>query len=1158
MPNKLTRVFDNIGFSFVIENNSFKILQPLSSYKTLNNEHIGYNIPYIARNSKLGLVETGVGEVSIDNYGKIIVKRIQIAISSNNNEPVNFPNDNNEFYLFANQTTFDKTINNIVVIDSNKNIEPVSALYLVDCGKSDLTVFLPEYSDNLMLEFKVIDPTYSLTIRSKDQSVIAILSSSNTYTKLISNDNGWVELTKNNSNQLSSLSLPSDNTFNMMANPQGSDYSLQYKSGTDLQGSRIFWDPINSGVLFGSDSYLSAKNFIPTTGNQSTLFNYDGNGGDFIVYGSGINKNLFFAYDGRVGINIPSGSRPSTILHIVNTVCQEGLRLENRTPCYPANITLYHKPATSLTNNSVVSQINLAGKNAAGNQTNYAKIESRIISTTTNSEKGALDIIVVSGSTGIKTINTNTDNTIIGYDSGKVTINNNGNIAITNGATQLSITQQGEVAVSNAVLSATGINVSNLTAANVNAASLKLPNVAPSSLLTINSAGNIVSSAFGINSAGSITMPSVKNKLLSTTNDGSITGVYTLDDYFLTEQDIVWSKYQPRNASVCLRQITFTNPVSSEEFAVGDQIVVVSSGINFYRTISSLDLSNNNIAGLLVDQNITQNATTDITVVSVTKGGYLTISKNVDSGITSDATSNTISIRPLTDTVFNTKQKDINFIVYGIDDTPALSVRANAGRILTPSGVYHGFATKRNDMFSTIVNSGGVGLSNLYSSANFNYDNTRNIFFGLLSSVGTNGLPSYYGTYDQNGNASEWVEKPYSIESSDTNEFVAGGSYLTPSDNAIGFSGLKSIQNLPRGTGYGDVGFRIASLQGISDSVYVSSSEGLNLSFVAINDPKNAEDKTTTYLYDSNSYSPIVINNLGVVNNIYRIGKYEVTNSQYCKFLNIVAKNNDRGLYDTKMASDNRGGINRINSGGIYEYSVKPNMSDKPVVFVSYLSIVKFINWLHNGSLQNINESDIDYNLNTGAYLIYSTGANSYNIVKQSYRKYWLPDLNEWHKAAYYEPVASSDYAGTSTVNIKRDSSQIIATGLNSAGQADQLYANLSVSGWLYVDHIVVGDGTIRSAKKFTGLTDPSDPIPTTSQGTTTTAPAINLTTQYNNPYASIFGAVASCITAGCSFDGKPLRIDDDTISLCTDNTLSYNEVPWWCNTNNNGPGWFN
>jgi hypothetical protein len=134
-------------------------------------------------------------------------------------------------------------------------------------------------------------------------------------------------------------------------------------------------------------------------------------------------------------------------------------------------------------------------------------------------------------------------------------------------------------------------------------------------------------------------------------------------------------------------------------------------------------------------------------------------------------------------------------------------------------------------------------------------------------------------------------------------------------------------------------------------------------------------------------------------------------------------------------------------------------MGNKPVVFVDYLSVTRFTNWLHNGA-PIINVVDVDTILDFGAYDIFPIGEASYLVNKNIYQKYWIPSLNEWHKAAYFEPREGVITTGSSTVLVKRNEPYTVVSG---TATSERLLANLSVSGWLYVDHLIVGDN-IRSS----------------------------------------------------------------------------------------------
>jgi len=137
-------------------------------------------------------------------------------------------------------------------------------------------------------------------------------------------------------------------------------------------------------------------------------------------------------------------------------------------------------------------------------------------------------------------------------------------------------------------------------------------------------------------------------------------------------------------------------------------------------------------------------------------------------------------------------------------------------------------------------------------------------------------------------------------------------------------------------------------------------------------------------------------NGLGAVSYEYNIGKYEVTNAQYTAFLNAVDSigTNPNGIYDTNMGTDARGGIS-FDSGAAdgAKYTIRSNMGNKPVNYVSWYDAARFTNWLHNGQGSGSTE--------TGAYTL---SGNTGIITKNVSANVWLPSEDEWYKAAYYDP----------------------------------------------------------------------------------------------------------------------------------------------------------
>jgi len=143
----------------------------------------------------------------------------------------------------------------------------------------------------------------------------------------------------------------------------------------------------------------------------------------------------------------------------------------------------------------------------------------------------------------------------------------------------------------------------------------------------------------------------------------------------------------------------------------------------------------------------------------------------------------------------------------------------------------------------------------------------------------------------------------------------------------------------------------------------------------------------------------------GSVSYEYRIGTYEVTNAQYAAFLNAVAAIDPNGLYSTHMSSNANGGIIRSGSNGSFTYSVKPNMGDKPVNYVSWYNAARMANWMTNGQGSGGTES--------GVYTF--TGPTTISGITRDLsnpNQVFIPTEDEWYKAAYHQPFAQGGPAG--------------------------------------------------------------------------------------------------------------------------------------------------
>jgi formylglycine-generating enzyme required for sulfatase activity len=170
-------------------------------------------------------------------------------------------------------------------------------------------------------------------------------------------------------------------------------------------------------------------------------------------------------------------------------------------------------------------------------------------------------------------------------------------------------------------------------------------------------------------------------------------------------------------------------------------------------------------------------------------------------------------------------------------------------------------------------------------------------------------------------------------------------------------------------------------------------------------------------------------NGLGGVPYNYRIGTTEVTNAQYAEFLNAKAKASGLGLYHSNMGGS-RGGITQSGVEGSWSYSLKPNMENKPVIYVDWFDAVRFVNWLENGQGNGDTE--------TGAYTLLGgtqIPSNAMSIHRNEGAHWILPNVQEWYKAAYYQPASQGGDADDYwTYPTRSNTAPTRATAINLIG----------------------------------------------------------------------------------------------------------------------------
>ncbi len=218
----------------------------------------------------------------------------------------------------------------------------------------------------------------------------------------------------------------------------------------------------------------------------------------------------------------------------------------------------------------------------------------------------------------------------------------------------------------------------------------------------------------------------------------------------------------------------------------------------------------------------------------------------------------------------------------------------------------------------------------------------------------------------------------------------------------------------------------------------VASAEAIQ--WVTVGDPGNTADTDPS--------------GFGAVATSFQIMKYEFTNQQYTDFLNSVAATDTYALYNANMGSNARGGITQSGASGSFTYSVKTNMGDKPVNYVSWFDAARVSNWYQNGATSSSSTE-------TGAYTL--NGATSGNApAVNPGATFYIPTEDQWYKAAYYKGSGTDagywDYAtqsDTAPTAVTADT-----TGIGSAGNTGN-FANFNkAADWNSQDGNVTTVGT--------------------------------------------------------------------------------------------------
>lgn len=132
----------------------------------------------------------------------------------------------------------------------------------------------------------------------------------------------------------------------------------------------------------------------------------------------------------------------------------------------------------------------------------------------------------------------------------------------------------------------------------------------------------------------------------------------------------------------------------------------------------------------------------------------------------------------------------------------------------------------------------------------------------------------------------------------------------------------------------------------------------------------------------------------------YRMARTEVTSAQWLEFVNLMAPQSGNPLLFGRPFSSG------LRPAGLGSYQLNPfiaNAASVPVLGIEWREAALFCNWLNNGKPQLWSE------IQAGAYDASTFTSNpdgTFNdqATRSPGARYWIPSLDEWMKAAHYDP----------------------------------------------------------------------------------------------------------------------------------------------------------
>jgi formylglycine-generating enzyme required for sulfatase activity len=142
----------------------------------------------------------------------------------------------------------------------------------------------------------------------------------------------------------------------------------------------------------------------------------------------------------------------------------------------------------------------------------------------------------------------------------------------------------------------------------------------------------------------------------------------------------------------------------------------------------------------------------------------------------------------------------------------------------------------------------------------------------------------------------------------------------------------------------------------------------------------------------------------GSVGYEFRISRLEVTTSQWMEFVNTFSTQSDELRFFGEPTFWGAGPDPTYEGPGMrWRLGGSPDAGMRPVSGITWREAAQFTNWLHNDKGSNLSA------IAAGAYdtSTFSTnpdGTFNDQLVRSPGAKFWIPSLDEWIKAAHFDP----------------------------------------------------------------------------------------------------------------------------------------------------------